>query len=946
MSEKNDNNHENASVRSVSEELTLDDFAAFFRDIHGEEPFPWQQRLMAHVLNHQTWPKVVDLPTGVGKTAVLDIAVFSIAAQPDVAPRRIVFVIDRRIVVDQVYSRAEKIRACIQSGRTKILSRIKQRLDDLSDGNLLGVSALRGGIAIDNEWAHHPDQPWVIVSTVDQFGSRLLFRGYGVTQKMRPIHAGLAGNDCLVILDEVHLSTPFAETLANVTALEFSSLLPRRYAVVEMSATPNDNKAERFVLDPTTDLKECDELSRRINAAKEASLVTARHQDDVPNKVVEIVRSITKSDPDVRSVGVVVNMVRTARETYQALRRADYEPYIITGRMRPLDRVDVLEDVNSYISPIMSPPADKFTVVVATQAIEVGADFSFDALITECAPIDSLRQRFGRLDRRGNYSTQTKRAARSWIIGLKSNTGPKKTDLIYGESVAVTWSELQKRSKNGTICVGSLSLDKFPHGATAPRDKAPLLLKTHMDAWVQTNPEPITQPRIDWFLHGMKHHSAPDVSIVWRRDRSRDALMLVPPRQPEFLPVPLNAAKAWLGGGDEMGVADVDGDLNDADDVPSPPKQSTAPNCVIWRGFDKILNPTKVDEISPGDIVIVDPGRGGLSGATWDPSSTDLVEDLGDRAQYTQKVTLRLDPDLLCKLGVDSLPMPTDEEKLDLPINERIVQWLRANHDRLPKWMQTVVETLGEGFDKVIVGDKKDGLAYAGGYYILSKHHPRTKKSIVDAAVMDGSDSAGSLVGTGVLLSCHLNGVGGRAASIAARLGLPTNLVEDLRLAGRLHDIGKADPRFQAQLTGGDPVRLAIGHDLLAKSLPGIRQSRFYPKGMRHEVASVAMLESNRDALDTAKDKDLVLYLIGTHHGWGRPMLPVISDPEPHMIKYEFEGHSLTLSLDLVHTNLALDMASRFWRLVDRYGYYGLSWLESIIRLADHLQSAEEAAQA
>ena len=229
----------------MSELLTAYDFTAFFRDVHGHEPFPWQVRLTEQVLGPDGWPKVIDLPTGAGKTAVLDTAVFALAARPDISPRRVVFVIDRRIVVDQVYERAQLIRDRIESGGTDILQRVRDSLHALSDGESLGVAMLRGGVPLENEWTHRPDQPWVVVSTVDQFGSRLLFRGYGVTQGMRPVHAGLAGNDCLVILDEVHLSVPFAETLARIAKLK-SKGLPKRFHVVEMSATPNDTESERF----------------------------------------------------------------------------------------------------------------------------------------------------------------------------------------------------------------------------------------------------------------------------------------------------------------------------------------------------------------------------------------------------------------------------------------------------------------------------------------------------------------------------------------------------------------------------------------------------------------------------------------------------------------------------------------------------------------------------
>ena len=533
-------------------ELTSENFAAFFRDIHGYDPFPWQQRLTTHVLERRAWPKVIDLPTGAGKTAVLDTAVFALAARPAASPRRVVFVIDRRIVVDQVHKRAQRIRERVEAADTPLLERVRERLRGLSGGEPLGVAALRGGVPIDGSWAHRPDQPWVVVSTVDQFGSRLLFRGYGVTPGMRPIHAGLAGNDCLVILDEVHLSVPFAETLAQVSALHCSERLPRRFSTVEMSATPSDGTAERFTLDPETDLDGCAELRRRVKAAKHAGLVSVPNQQAVPAAVVKIVKSIAKSihrnESQVFSIGVVLNRVRTARETYELLAGEDCDAHLITGRMRPLDRIDALERIGPVVDPDGERRGDQLTVVVATQAIEVGADFSFDALVTECAAVDSLRQRFGRLDRRGTCSERTGCPAQAWIIGPKSVVGSKKPDPIYGESARLTWEELERRSKEGgPLDVGPTALQGFPNGANAPRAEAPLLLGTHMDAWVQTRPEPLVQPSVEWFLHGIDQNRPADVSLVWRWDRSSEALRLVPPRQAEFSrsPFPL-PGPGWL----------------------------------------------------------------------------------------------------------------------------------------------------------------------------------------------------------------------------------------------------------------------------------------------------------------------------------------------------------------------------------------------------------------
>jgi predicted nuclease of predicted toxin-antitoxin system len=68
------------------------DFRVFFQAIWGFDPFPWQERLLhrlatdndthqKHSTKSTSWPDVLDLPTGSGKTAALDIAVFHLALE-------------------------------------------------------------------------------------------------------------------------------------------------------------------------------------------------------------------------------------------------------------------------------------------------------------------------------------------------------------------------------------------------------------------------------------------------------------------------------------------------------------------------------------------------------------------------------------------------------------------------------------------------------------------------------------------------------------------------------------------------------------------------------------------------------------------------------------------------------------------------------------------------
>ena len=169
-------------------------FATFYRAINGRDPFPWQARLAEYVAKNERWPGEIGVPTGLGKTACLDIAVWWLASQSDrapdlrTAPTRIWWVVNRRLLVDSTAEHGKAIAEALSdplsagsdaAGRDAI-GRIAERLRSLwtdSAAPPLDVISLRGGIA--SRSPTDPARPTVILCTLPMYGSRLLFRGYG-----------------------------------------------------------------------------------------------------------------------------------------------------------------------------------------------------------------------------------------------------------------------------------------------------------------------------------------------------------------------------------------------------------------------------------------------------------------------------------------------------------------------------------------------------------------------------------------------------------------------------------------------------------------------------------------------------------------------------------------------------------------------------------------------
>jgi CRISPR-associated endonuclease/helicase Cas3 len=975
--------------------LTADDFVEIFTEIHGPPPFPWQARLAHQLANGGDWPAVLDLPTGSGKTAALDVALFHLALQADkgadrTAPVRIAFVVDRRIIVDAAFERAKKIADALEAATDGALARMAAALRSLSGGGPpLVVQALRGGLPREGDWARTPAQPTVLCSTVDQVGSRLLFRGYGVSDSMKPIHAGLLGADCLLLLDEAHLAAPFAQTLAWVDRYRrppWTQTAPAPWRVVTLTATPRDAEADGGTPCGLTDEDRADKtLSRRLTAGKrivlrKPSTKKQGEQGDAGVATEFSKAAMTLLNPSStggtaqakppRTLAVVVNRVALAREVFEALvaardneiKRAEAgsgteqdrltaaEIILLTGRVRELDRDKLLEAHKArLLSGAKDDPDAPPLIVVATQTIEAGADFDFDAMVSQIAPLDALRQRFGRLNRMGHHVE---------ACGAILNIIDKRDEAIYGTKAKQTWDHLEKvlsenggRGQDRVVRFGLADLearlaetDTDPAGLSSEAPDAPTLRPADVTLLSWTAPVPAVDPAVSLFLHGPKSGPA-DVQIVWRADIAEDRLKekeveeyakhltdllaLVPPHGRETLAVPVWAARRWLR--QEPGAADT-ADIEGTPDPDEDRGRHRDRPAFRWAGADSDrTGRVWPSDIRPGDVIVVPASYGGCDAFGWAPESTAPVKDLGDQQPPHRPAVSRLHPSLMSE---DAWA--------------RIAAFVGDDEDQDDAERLTGLAEHGHALDGPCDLIRPEGY---GGAILRAR---RRRETAAPAAGTE-DDATGSLTGQGLTLAAHAAQVEGMARAFAQAAGLSSDLTEAVALAARLHDEGKADPRFQVWLRGGDRLAALKAEEAeqpLAKSPRSMTRAQSdrarrvagLPDLWRHESDSVrrAMGDARLAALaheDEKKDlRGLVLWLIGTHHGHGRPLFP---HADPRADATYPDGAAGPHCLDFQHDGR--DWPQLFAHLTARFGAWDLARLEAIVRLADH--RASEAAE-
>lgn len=886
----------------------MKDFSKAFQALTGFSPLPWQARLFEELAGGRL-PSALDLPTGLGKTSVIPIWLAARAAKAQV-PRRLIYVVDRRAVVDQATAVAEGIarRLADEAGANETIRELRDGLG-LKKEAPLAVSTLRGQLADNRQWLEDPVAPAIIVGTVDMIGSRLLFSGYGVRPGMRSVHAALLGADALLVLDEAHLVPPFEHLLRAVAGWPRRPEIPA-FRLLTLSATGRTEGDAPFRLS-AEDLED-PRTSARLRASKRLKV------EDAGGDLVEALaqRAIEHAGDSARVI-VFCDSRKIAQKVAERLRslartkhgRDTPEPVLLVGGRRVWERSRLEQDPvfrrfvpqsKSSEQGAAEQSATGPAFLVATSAGEVGVDLDADHLVMDLVPWERMVQRLGRVNRRAEpgealvdvlVATPDKEA--------ESGKDKKLEDLQRWRAPfeSAVWS----RDADGRRDASPASLLRLRENpdfrrltsvASTPEPLHPNLSGPLLDAWAMTSlDEHPGRPNVTPWLRGWVEEEL-QTRLIWRRYLPVRADDLDEARLPKAV---IDDLKAFF--------ASASPHLSEALDVPTyQAAEAIRKRALAWTKSKPGSDEQGQSEPSP--LVVVLDGRDDVETA-WrveQVSSMDgkeLVRLVAGRTVVLDARLGGLDEDGLLDEKRDEPPLT-----LDAP-SESSEEWTQRAGFRVrrierdedsdsddkdwPVEYRFVFEPEGEGGDELVVEVLRIRDATRGDPAIARKEQG---------------------------LSEHLDWTAQAARRIAKALALPKDFEEALVAAAAVHDAGKARELWQ------NAMRAPSTDRPYAKTRGGGNYRALMIDGLlyRHEFGSIADAERNPaiSALPEAS-RELALHLVAAHHGYARPVIAPLDPDVPPSLAVE----------------RARQVALRFQRLHRLWGPWGLAWWETLLRAAD-----------
>jgi CRISPR-associated endonuclease/helicase Cas3 len=858
-------------------------FADFFQAITNDRPFPWQEALFDRFLRSDL-PQTVCLPTGAGKTSIMAIWLLALAEQARsgvsaiTLPRRLVWVVNRRVVVDQATTEATALKSALRSQSQ--LEPVRDALRRLAPGDsLLGISTLRGQFADNAEWRSDPARPAVIVGTVDMIGSRLLFSGYGIGYKTKPLQAAFLAQDSLLVHDEAHLEPAFQNLITTIGQEQKRCRDFGRFHTMALSATLRGEAAAFGLTDaekhvpeqiPNLPEKPIHYLWRRQAAPKRISLAPV---DDEKDALRIAVTNCAENFKDRNcTVLIFLRSVENVKEVANRLAKKGLQSQTLTGTMRGLERDELPEDpvFKRFLPP--KPAPDKTVYLVCTSAGEVGVNLSADHLICDLTTFESMVQRFGRVNRFGDNSDTEIHVFHPAAATLKS-------DDTIDECRERTLEQIKKLEGLNASPKALSSLDQVE--CSAAFSPLPTILAATdilFDAWSLTTIRHLlpARPHVEPYLHGVTAADPPETYVAWREEVGCVRGQLLEEYWAEDLleDYPLKPHEL----------------LRDRSDRVFKELETLAgqkPDDPVWLvDDDDSVEATTLGKLTSLDAkeirhktVLLSPSTGGLNNGFLDgrhenKSEADVADQWYDETGRPRRLRLWSNDDLL---------------------------------DTKVKGMR-LVRSINLGSDEADAEEDSEDVPSRWLWFERAK---------------DG-DTDGSRTATGaVLWNVHTRDVKDNISSILSRLSLPEDIHDALVRAADWHDLGKRRARFQTIIGNARYPEV-----LLAKS-GAKNQAAKLDEDYRHEFGSLFDIRQEREFWHLSQDmRDLALHVIAAHHGRARPHFPPdeVFEPEPRGL----DPHEI-----------AAEVTQRFGRLQRKYGRWGLAYLESLLRAADYAASAK-----
>ena len=858
----------------------------------------WQTRLYKRMLANNI-PETLSLPTGLGKTSVIPIWIIALCrqAQKDeiTLQCRMAYVVDRRTVVDQATAIVETIRRKLDEGDAPLLTKGLRLMSPPDEETpLLGISTLRGELADNAEWRADAARPTITIGTIDMTGSKLLFGGYGDGANRRAMHAGLIGIDALLVYDEAHLSPAFSAVLRSILDEQRSesaatTISNRRLRVMEMSATARKDSAQPFSLNPSDEADSI--VHSRIHARKSIRLHQTKSKTAATSLIAKT--AVSYKDDAVKTLIYITSPSDAARIASRLANRDKESENVglLTGEIRGRER-DCLarSDLMHWFLNSDAKPSQS-VYLVCTSAGEVGIDIDADRIICDMPSLDSMIQRLGRVNRRGNSPDASIDIV---IAGNERNERAAAAELLQRWAQASPDGVIDGSPKNIEALVAELTPKEYESAISKKPELRPATNIAFDQLSMTSLSESAERDLVPEYLRGIESH-VPETAIAWRRearhlnkytetDDIERWFNARPIRAADRLTLPTSRAKAALIDiAQRLSKQAYDNKQNMS--VFATLIHQHSGTCKVIRLTERELS--QPDNKLEFQTVVLPDNIGGLllPQGTIEPKAAHLPQD-----NDAETLDVGIGPP---NCPEEELPryvyVSTDEEDIDNMNTTLPEEFVKSIAIRIPD--NATDDDDDKASKRLILYQHRDAIAAnnpadAKFHQTLAEHHTRIKADM---------------------------------ENMAKRLALPTEIQSALAIAAKLHDCGKEAAVWQEYAQNANPDGSLKCGEVLAKS-----ENYGHPQtlgGYRHEWGSAENAKACEE-VENHPERELILHLISAHHGRCRPSFPQEAYDKERMTDRD--------------ANISnAEAARRYAKLQRRFGRWGLAWLEALIKCAD-----------